>query len=311
MDDAIGSEGRARKAGWWVLRLVVAALLLGALYLWVDWSALREVATRLSLPVVALVLLGGTGSRLVCTIRWNVVAGGLMQPPPGIVHLFRAGLLAEFVNLWVPSSFGGEAARIWRVSKVSDVPRATLSVGVDRVLGVCGLTLSLLPVPLLVELPLPGWVVPASVAAVLVAVGIGLALRDRVAGLAPWAGALAGLSLARVVTALALSTLAPWCIVAGYVVFFGAVHPLPLGEVAAFLLLTRFGRAVPVSLFGVNSVEGSMLVLGELFGIPNAIVALAVAMNFTDKLVHSVLGGVVELAANGREGMRALAAPGE
>lgn len=300
----VSSAGRL---GWWALRVVVVLGLLGLAVFWVDLTALEELIRSLPPAVVLWVFACGSATRLVIAGRWSLVARGLMPGGPGPWVLFRLGLLAEFVNLWIPSSLGAEAVRILGVSGYGDLPRATVSVGLDRLLGIAGLVLSLVPLVFLVTLPFPGWVVPSAVLLVAVGVAVGLALRHRLVGRAGWADALASLSEARILGALALSACAPWLIVLGYHGFFSTVHPLPLGAVAAFVLVTRFGRAIPVSVLGMNSVEGSMLLLGELFGVPSEVVALAVALNFTDKLVHALAGGVLELLRGGSEGLRALA----
>ena len=302
-----GERDVSSARGWIALRVLVVLLLLGLLGFWVDLDRFRLLLGSLPAAVVLGVFACGSASRLVCSWRWSLLGQGLMPGSMGPLPLYRLGLLAEFVNLWLPTSLGGEAVRIWGIADGGDLPRATVSVGLDRLVGIAGLVLSLIPLGFLVRLPFPGWVVPSAVGAVLLGVGLALALRHHLAGRAGWADALASLAWPRIAGALLLSACAPWCIVAGFLVFFQVIHPLPAGSVAAFVLLTRFGRAIPVSFLGVNSVEGSMFVVGELLGVPSAVVALAVTLNFSDKLVHSLAGGLIELVRGGREGLRALA----
>lgn len=291
-----------RRRVWLAVRLVLALGFVTALWWLVDWEQLAEVARALSVPTIVAMLACGTGSRFVGVLRWRVLCGGLMGDPPRVLRLFRLGLLAEFVNIWVPSFIGGEIVRVWGVREHSDTATATWSVGIDRVLGLVGLVLAVLPVAFLVDLPIPAWAWALGVLGTIGALSAAMALRSRIAHLGEWASALAGLRPGRVLAALALSVASPWCLVAAYHLFFGTLLPdLPSSRIAAFVLLSRFGRAVPLQLFGLNSVEGSMWLLGEVLGIPREILALSLATNFLDKTTHSLLGGVVELAANGTE----------
>ena len=294
---------RALRWAWGLLRVVLLVGFVGGLVSIVDWSKLAEIASALSPWTIAAILLCGSAARAVGVLRWWTLLGGLAPDRrPPILHLLRFGLLAEFVNIWVPSFIGGEVVRVWGVRQHTPTSVAVWSVGIDRVLGLLGLVLAVLPLGLLVDLPLPPELWMAGVAALVVALGVAFLLRPRIAGLGGWAAALATLHPPRVLLALGLSSLSPWCLVLGYILFFGTLQPeLSVGGIAAFILLSRFGRAVPIQLFGVNSVEGTMWVLGEIVGIPREILALSLAMNITDKYVHSMAGGLLELALNGTE----------
>ncbi len=292
-----------RRILWAVVRLVVLVLAVGALVNVVDWQRLTHVARVLSPVTILAIIACGTCARTVGVVRWWTVLGGLTATGrPSVLRLLRLGLLAEFVNIWVPSFVGGELVRIWGVRRTTDTATATWSVGIDRVLGLIGLVLAVLPVGLLVDLPIPTFAWLLAVLGVLLLLGVGFALRPWIAEHSEMGAALATLHPPRVLGALALSVASPWCLVVGYLLFFGTLQPgLGSGAVAAFVLLSRFGRAVPIQLFGVNSVEGTMWLLGEILGIPREILAVSLAMNLTDKYAHSITGGLIELAMNGTE----------
>jgi hypothetical protein len=288
---------------WAAVRVGILVVAVTALVRVVDWGKLTEVARVLSPVTILAIVACGTCSRGFGVVRWWTVLGGLTASGrPSVPGLFRLGLLAEFVNIWVPSFVGGEFVRIWGVRRTTDIAVATWSVGIDRVLGLIGLVLAVLPVGLLVDLPIPMWAWSAAVLTVVALLGIGFALRPWIARHSNLGAALATLYPPRVLGALALSVASPWCLVVGYLLFFGTLQPdLGAGSIAAFVLLSRFGRAVPVQLFGVNSVEGSMWLLGEILGIPREILAVSLAMNLTDKYLHSIAGGLLELAMNGTQ----------
>lgn len=303
-------QGKTAQRVWLAARVLLLVGLLAALWYGIDWAQLASIATALPPYVILLIVMCGTGSRLFGVVRWNFLCGGLLERAPGVPRLLRLGLLAEFVNIWIPSFIGGEVVRIWGVSEHADTASATWSVAIDRLLGLAGLLLSLVPLAFLVELPIPAWAYAAGVGLVATGIATGFLLRPWLLQRGGWAAALAGLHPPRVLGALALSVCSPWCLVVGYLMFFSYLHPLPPGHVAAFILLSRFGRAVPIQLFGINSVEGTMWVLGEILGIPREILALALAMNFSDKLTHSMIGGALELASNGTEVLRKVMSAG-
>jgi len=292
-----------------VLRGLFALGLLGALLGFVDWGRFAEVFVQLSPLTVLGMLLCGTGARLLGVLRWRVLCGGLLEHPPTVLRLFRLGLLAEFVNLALPSSLGGEVVRIWGVREHGSTAEATWSVVIDRSLGLVGLLLALVPVAVLVELPVPAWGVGMGLGAVGLGVVVGGWARPRLLRMGGWAAALARLDPLRVMGALLLSSASPWCLVGGYWLFFSVLHPISVPRVAVFVLFSRFGRGVPLQLFGLTSVEGLMWMLGRFLDIPAGAVGLSMGTNYFDKLVHSAVGGAIELLSNGTDLLRRLRRP--
>ena len=76
--------------------------------------------------------------------------------------------------------------------------------------------------------------------------------------------------------------------------------------VAMVSLLPRLGWAVPLSLFGVTAVEGSVLVIGALLEVSSETLVVAVALNLLTKYLASGLGAAAELVVDGSRFFRRL-----
>ena len=292
-----------------VLRGLIALCLLGGLVRFVDWGQFGQVFIQLSPLTVLGMLLCGTGARLLGVLRWRVLCGGLLEHPPTVLRLLRLGLLAEFVNLWLPSSLGGEVVRIGGMREHGSTAEATWSVVIDRSLGLVGLLLALVPIALLVQLPVPISGVGLGLGMGALGLSVGIWARPRLVRMGGWAAALARLDPLRLMGALLLSAASPWCLVGAYWLFFSVLHPISVPRVAVFVLFSRFGRGIPLQLFGLTSVEGLMWMIGRFLDIPADPIGLSMGMNYFDKLVHSAIGGVVELLSNGTALLRRLRPP--
>jgi glycosyltransferase 2 family protein len=74
-------------------------------------------------------------------LRWREISA-LCKAPLTIVHAFRYNMIGAFFNQTLPSSIGGDAARLWLVSRSGAGWRAaTYSILTDRVAGFIALVL--------------------------------------------------------------------------------------------------------------------------------------------------------------------------
>jgi uncharacterized membrane protein YbhN (UPF0104 family) len=101
----------------------------------IDWAVvgLRLNAVVPLFGVAALIVLAL--QPLLSALRWRLIAGysGFGMT---IAQAYRLSLIGAFFNQALPSSLGGDGARIWLLVKGGAVPRAaTYSVLVDRVMG--------------------------------------------------------------------------------------------------------------------------------------------------------------------------------
>jgi hypothetical protein len=105
----------------------------------IDWTVvgLRLNAINPLFGVAAIIVLGL--QPLLAAFRWRVIArycGFGMT----IAQAYRLSLIGAFFNQTLPSSLGGDGARIWLLVKGGTAPSAaTYSVLLDRVMGLLGL----------------------------------------------------------------------------------------------------------------------------------------------------------------------------
>jgi hypothetical protein len=242
--------------------------------------------------------------------RWLTISRVIIDKP-GLSwsHLFRTALLAEFFLVWLPSFVGAEAVRIWKLGELAGDRRgAALSVVSDRLVGL--LALLFLSIPIILSV----MSVPALLSAVgsnfvglivagLIIIGLGIFTLTRFAAIAVRLGAAWQTASANRFFAWPIFLAAcdyPLMMLA-YMAVFAGHAPIGALELAAFVVLPRLGRVVPLSAVGFTAVEGSSLVVGSWLGLDPAVVLIATAMNVSTKYACSAIGIVDELAGNGRD----------
>ena len=126
-----------------LLKAAVSGLLLYFALRLVDLTAVRERLVRidpiwLALMVPTLFLQTG-----LLALRWRLIVThcGASLPLP---LAFRFSMVALFFNQTLPSSIGGDAMRVWLVSKHANWRTAIYSVFLDRLIGVIGLAMLVL-----------------------------------------------------------------------------------------------------------------------------------------------------------------------
>ena len=137
-----GRSNRHRRRLWFVLRLLVAGGLLGGMLYWADFSEATSTfdARTAWASLVACVILAITLH--LSAIRWGVVLGGGL---PGTRALSRLYFIGWFFSQFLPSSVGGDAARLVGLNR-SGVPlgRAGSSIIIERLLGLAALVVFLI-----------------------------------------------------------------------------------------------------------------------------------------------------------------------
>lgn len=282
-------------------KLAVSGVLLLVLARRVDWSGILARAGNAELAPVAaacgIVLL----QTLLVAERWRRLArrAGVAMPLPLAIRAVFAGL---FLGQFLPSTVGGDAARLWLVSRAGHPLRgAAASIILDRVAGLLGcIALILVSLPHLFRLAAPemAWSAGAAAAALAAAIGafllIDLPAPAVMLRLRPLAGILALLGdirrTLRSTTGLAAFALSVLIQLLAVAVVFLIVTALRLevgfydatGIVSTSILLS----AVPISVNGWGVREGVMIAGFALVGIGRQ-----------DALMVSVLFGLVAMAA--------------
>jgi uncharacterized membrane protein YbhN (UPF0104 family) len=123
-----------------LVKLAVSGLLL---YFALDLVNISTVRTRLGQVEpgwIALELLLLTLQVGILAVRWRIITTHCGADLP-LVQSVRLSMIAAFFNQTLPSSVGGDAARIWFVGRKAGWRIATYSVFLDRVIGVFALSL--------------------------------------------------------------------------------------------------------------------------------------------------------------------------
>ena len=270
------------------IKLCVSAALLGYIVSRSDLEAVGNVFSGLAfwmlLPIVALYFL----NTLISAWKWSLLLGadGFDIPLPSLV---RSYLIGTFFNIFLPSSIGGDAYRIYDVSRQSSRTAGSLaSVFADRLTGFLALSawgllfslagLSLLPEKSIVLIPLSCFLALLLAVAALLLWGrraVSLFRLDRFPGVARFAGKVldsidAYRSNVRVLLAAAALSLLFQFLVIFLVFMMGLMLQLqaPFLVYCMFVPLITLLEALPVSIYGMGVRDISYVFFFSLAGVP-------------------------------------------
>jgi uncharacterized protein (TIRG00374 family) len=125
----------ARSRYWLAAQIVVTVALLGWLARGLDLGALRRALTGLPLSFYVGSLLVVVAGQIAYAWRWRLLLQAAGAPVP-FTHVVRQYFVGIFVNNFLPSTVGGDVAKVYYLGKRYGYTTVTASVAVDRVLGV-------------------------------------------------------------------------------------------------------------------------------------------------------------------------------
>jgi glycosyltransferase 2 family protein len=303
------------RAPWLAVQALVTLVLLAVLARSLDLEALRRLLTRLPLSFYFLSLGVVLAGQVAYAWRWSLLltAAGVRAPFPLVVRQYFIGI---FVNNFLPSTVGGDVAKVYYLGQAHGYRTVTASVAMDRVLGV-GLLAALAAAALTISPTSAARLTAALLACVGVAVlALGFLVMTRVGtgGLAAhvrWLGDRA-VSTAEHLQRLRLDMAAPLArpgtiagaaaVVVGYAVAVTAVYQrfvlLQDGVAPPFLSLFAVVTAtvvlsnVPISLNGLGLREQLHASLLAPLGIaPEVAVAISLLL-----YAHLVMASLIGLA---------------
>ncbi|MDQ3068124.1 MAG: flippase-like domain-containing protein [Acidobacteriota bacterium] len=166
----------ARKAAFWLLKIVVSVSLLWILFSRVEFGKLWAYARGASLLWLGLSIALYFLMVVASAWRWGLLLRAVRVPVSGRT-LLSSFLVATFFNNFLPSNIGGDFIRIADTAKAAGSKTiATLVVLVDRGIGLLGLVLvAAVGASLADHLPGTGVIGPA-ILWLAVAAGLGLAV---------------------------------------------------------------------------------------------------------------------------------------
>jgi uncharacterized membrane protein YbhN (UPF0104 family) len=288
------------------LRLLFGAAILAAVLWIVKPERVREAARPVGAGALAAASLLYLAGQLACAEKWRRISRALsIEAPPGrFVALYLSGM---FLNLLLPTSVGGDAARAYLLSP-RDPVRGAASVALERGTGLFVL-LAMLAVGAAIT-PLPG---AAWAAAGAVAGGIALWMLPRLgarasqARLPRWLPPEALRDAAAVTrersvmaAALLLSGCFYACLVGMHVLLARRIGiALPVAALAAVTALGSLAAMLPLSTGGLGLREAAYVAVLSAWGVERG-AALALGLtSLAAVLVVALVGGIV-LAAQRR-----------
>lgn len=216
-------------------------------------------------------------------------------------------LVASYFNILLPSSMGGDAVRVVMLKRTgASITNATLTILVDRILGVFSLVIIALVAIMVADIPAPLEKLVLAAAAAMAIVGIAAMLGYRWAGSRagrwPWldravetlhrirsAPAAVARSAVMSLVFQALTISFTWLIAVGFHL------DVPATQVFALVPLTWLATMVPVSIGGLGVREVSFTVLFGQVGVPPA-AALTLSLGTYAVFVAMALVGALVVA---------------
>jgi uncharacterized protein (TIRG00374 family) len=158
------------RTGWLIAQVVVTAVLLGLLGRNLDMAAFATLFAKAPLAFYVTALAVMLAGQVAYAWRWRLLltASGVAIPLSLVVRQYFVGI---FVNNFLPSTVGGDVAKIYYLGRNHGRQRIAASVVVDRLLGVGWL--ALIAVMALAASPVTA---PRLVAAQMACAGIALAV---------------------------------------------------------------------------------------------------------------------------------------
>ena len=189
------------RSGYWVAgQAVVTIVLLALLARTLDLGALRRLLTGLPASFYFLSLGVVLAGQVAYAWRWRLLlqAAGAQVPFTQVVRQYFVGI---FVNNFLPSTVGGDVAKVYYLGDRYGYRTVTASVAMDRVLGVgllaalasAGLAMSPISAPRLTVAQIACSAIAIAAAGMLVVTSVGTGgLANRVSWLGERAVKLAG-----------------------------------------------------------------------------------------------------------------------
>ncbi len=276
------------------LKVLASLLLLSWMFSHIEWTELRDTLKNTQLNWMFIALGWVILSVGVSVIKWGYIFKASMLNVPYSV-LWKSYWAGLFFNNFLPSSIGGDGIRIyWTGKHTGDLPGATTSVVVERILATMGLCLTALLAAPFSRVRIPGlfglfFVILIVSMFVLLSI-LFPQITDRLQRrLVSWPKAqtfVAGLSLHGVqlrnhpellAKALGWSIIFQICVVlVNWSIFQGlSVKGLGFFEAAYLIPATSVAAMLPVGVNGYGLREGAYITLFSTMNIPDSIAMTA------------------------------------
>lgn len=305
---------------WLTGQALVTVVLLALLARRLDLHALAALFAALPVWLYVASLAVVTGGLVAYAWRWRVLlaAAGVDVPLATVIRQYFIGV---FLNNFLPSTVGGDLAKVYLLGRERGYRTVTASVLLDRILGLG--TLAAFAFVLLMSLPVraPVLILARAAVGVLTVVsslvlgvivcgtgGLPTRLRpmgDRAVTLAHQLQRLRGDMAAALRRPIVIGT--TMAVVAGYFLAVGGIYVAfirshlgtapPFAELLAVAAATAVLSNVPISLNGLGVREQLHVILLAPLGVPREVAVAISLLLWAQLLVASLLGLVFWLSA--------------
>jgi len=251
-----------------VFKLLVAALLFALLWWQLDVATIATQLSHISLLVWGVALLLLVLGQCLSALRWYALCRSLSLRCT-FAQCLRLYFIGMYISLFTPSIVGGDVIRAWMLGQQAHWRTAAVSVLLERINGVCAITLIILLAACFTPLPpLMLWAIIAGSLALWLILILSVTTHHRLP--APWRNTIPEVPRALIIywwPALLLS-LAFQCLIITCHLLLGMVAGLYLSiaNYALMVCLVALLSALPVSLNGLGIREGGYVGFAVFFG---------------------------------------------
>lgn len=274
------------------LRAVVSIAILSYLFYSVDWQAVRS----LKPGILAIIFAGGAIffiAQCIMSLRWKILLDRASETTANYLSLVRTYTIAQFFNLLMPGSIGGDFVRAVTAAQLIQIPRTdSFSIVVsERLFGLAGICIFItvgcvFPPIGLQNLQLNEYLLFIAAFGAVAAFAIAMYLANRISTI--------GLG-----TALALLLISAFAQLTDVIItsLLAEYFHLDIGfsELLIVIPIVYFATILPISVGGLGVREGAMVVLLAAFSVDETTAIIMAFSLYLTKLLVGLLGGLLYL----------------
>lgn len=276
----------------YTLRAIVSISILAYLVSSLDWEAVSVLR-----PELLLVILAGAGifflAQCTLSLRWKLLLDRIVTGSVSYLYLVRTYTIAQFFNLLMPGSIGGDVVRATSAAASYNISRKTSFTVVisERLFGLAAIAVmvatGLLIYPMFAkDIGLDEYLAFAAVAGAIIAFFVAKRLACR-SSMIPMSVALALLLIS--VTAQLADVL--------ITLFLARYFELEIGftELLIVIPVVYFVTILPISLGGLGVREGAMVALLASFDVGETTAIIIALSLYLTKFIVGLIGGLIYL----------------
>jgi len=253
--------------------------------------------------------------RFIYAYRWKLIGNSLLnQPKINLYIYFHANLLAEFISIVLPSSIGGEVARVLKLNdKGNKTITSTLTILIDRIIGISSMAVVSFTALLLMGqkiefriedlIPQKYWF--PLFAALLIIIGLtGVftfhwLLKHGFQQKIERARQIIFENIRPILLSFLISSIAHILFSVSHYFLFMDIKTLNLIELIAVILAPQLARTIPLSVLGISPGEGLMFASQMMVGVSRETALVITFITLISRYFFALLGFILEMFSDG------------